>query len=160
MFKIIIRLAIICIIHIVLFASYPETGKNGNLFLGISLFCWTALLFMLSVALRSLPIIGKLISAVVMLVFYVAAAGFTAYLMPQTDKVTVYEKILKGKYPEWSTFKRGLGRFGIDADDIVNKSENAIELKKNEIEQKAIQTLKETQEDSSKTEENSEKKTE
>lgn len=159
MFKIIIRLAIVFIIHVVLFASYPDTGKNGNLFLGISLFCWTALLFMLSVLLRSLPMIGRLISTVVMLAFYIAAAAVTSYIMPQSDNVSVYDKLLKGKYPEWSTFKRGLGRFGIDADDVINKSENAIEQKKNELEQKAIQGLKEKQENAPQSaKENAEKK--
>ena len=134
MFKIIIRLAIVFLIHIILFASYPETGKNGNLFLGISLFCWTALLFMASTLLRTLSSGGKLLTTFIMLVFYGLTIGTTAYLMPQADKTTVYDKLLKGNYPTFETFKHGLKRFGLDFDSVSDSAGNAIKEKQKQIE--------------------------
>lgn len=133
MFKIILRLAIVCLIHIVLFSAYPETGKNGNLFLGISLFCWAALSIMISTVLRNISSLGSFLAFIIMLAFYCASIGSTAYLMPQADHVTVYDKLLKGNYPNYYTFERGLKRFGIHLDEVIDEAGEVIEEQKKEL---------------------------
>ena len=133
MFKLILRLAVVFLIHIILFASYPETGKNGNLFLGISLFCWTALLFIITTLMRNLA--GrKFLITFIMLVFYGLIIGTTSYLMPQSDKSNVYDKLIKGDYPNFATFKHGLNRFGIDFDSVSDGTGNVIKNQQKKLE--------------------------
>ena len=69
-----------------------------------------------------------------MLVFYGLTIGTTSYLMPQADKSNVYEKLIKGDYPSFSTFKHGLNRFGLDFDSISDSTENAIKNKQKQLE--------------------------
>ena len=146
MFKIIFRLALVIFIHIVLFAAYPETGKSGNLFLGISLFCWCALVFMTSTMLRKISI--GFISLMTMLVFYGVEIATVSYLMPQTDKVTVFDKMLKGRFPTVTDFKSGLRtRFGLDIDAMLNKAGTSIKDKTNEFEKEHGKEIKDAAEE-------------
>lgn len=141
MFRLIFNIAMIALIHIVLFAAFPETGKNGNLFLGISLFIWCGLVVIISSVLRKISI--GFISLIVMLVMYGCCIAATAYLMPQTDKVTAYDKILKGRLPSVYAFCDGMkSRFGLDIENLLNMAGATIENKKNQFEEEHGKDIK------------------
>ena len=141
MFTLIFRIAIIILIHIILFAAYPDTGKFGNLYFFVSIFCWSGLLIFVSRLLNAMPLLGKFLSTLAVLIIYGITIASTAYLMPQTDKVSAYDKAMKGNIPNWQTFKRGLLRFGVDADDLQNKASNAIEKNVDKAKDAAVKEI-------------------
>lgn len=146
MFKLIFNIAMIALIHIALFSAFPETGKNGNLFLGISLFIWCGLVVIVSSVLRKISI--GFISLVVMLVMYGCCIASTAYLMPQTDNMTAYDKVLKGKLPSVPGFCDGLkSRFGLDIENLINRAGDSIENKKQQFEKEHGQDIKDAAEE-------------
>lgn len=97
--------------HFAVFVSYCETDRLGTFFLFISIIIWSSVFIFGSVPLANMKRPTILFLNTLMLLFSMLSA---ALFMPQTDNVTVLDKIALGRYPSKADLYKGLLRLGID----------------------------------------------
>jgi len=133
MITLLFRVLVIFLIHIVLFAAYPETGKYGNLYLAVSLFLWTGIMILISGAIKAAKFFSGFIGFVMLAGVYAFNVLVLTMTMPQKDKTLVFEKIQNGNYSNYRTFRKGLIRFGIDWDKGIEKASEMLEEQKTDF---------------------------
>lgn len=112
----IFKLAAVALLHLVLFASYPETGQFGNYYLGISLLLWAVFIMFINTSTKLVALLSGAAGLVINLAAFGLMALALAGTMPQSDRTSVLEKLKAGKYPDRGTINSGLRRFGINLD--------------------------------------------
>lgn len=113
----IFKIAAAALLHLVFFASYPETGQFGNYYLGISLLLWGVFIMFINTSTKLVNLVSGLAGLAINLAAFGLMALAIAATMPQSDKTSVLEKVKAGKYPDRGTLNAGLSRFGIDLED-------------------------------------------
>ena len=125
--SLIFKIAVVGLLHLAFFASYPDTGPAGNYYLAISLLLWTGFTLFLGTAVKLVKFLSGALGAVLNLAIFVLMTAAIAFTMPQSDKTSVMEKLQKGSYPDRATLNAGMRRFGINLDKELDKG--AQELK-------------------------------
>lgn len=141
MFGLIFKIGFVFLLHVILYSCYPETGKNGNLVLGISLFLSASAVVMVSTLLKPIAALSGFLSLIINIVTFAFIGACIAYTIPQTDKVSVFDKIRKGNFSNYSTFRKGLERFGINWDETMDKAGKVIKEQKTDLE-KEVKNIK------------------
>lgn len=136
------RLAAAALLHLAFFACYPDTGPFGNYYLAVSLLLWSAFLAFINFGARLVKLLAGPAGALVGLAVYAVMGLALAATMPQADRVTVLEKLQRGKYPAREDLARGLGRFGLDLDKELKHGEKALRREAAEAAEKAKKELK------------------
>lgn len=122
-------------LHLALFSAYPETGPFGNYYLGISLLVWTVFIMFVNTSAKLVRFISGAAGLVINLAAFALMALAVTATMPQSDRVSVLEKLQQGSYPDRGVINSGLKRFGINLDKDVSSGVK-------ELEQKAGKALK------------------
>ena len=122
-----IKLAVVALLHLAFFVSYPDTGPAGNYYLAISFILWSGFTLFIGTAVRLVKFLSGPLGAVLSLALFALVAASLAYTMPQKDKTSVMEKLRKGSYPDRATLNTGMRRFGINLDKELDKGVKALE---------------------------------
>lgn len=138
----IFRLAAAALLHLVFFACYPDTGPFGNYYLAISLVLWAAFLAFINAGAGLVKLLAGPAGAVVGLAAYAVMALALAATMPQADRVTVLEKLQRGRYPARADIARGLERFGVNLDKELKRGEKTLQKEAAGALEKAKKELK------------------
>lgn len=134
----ILKIIAVVLLHLAFYASYPETGRFGNYYLGISLLVWAVFIMFINTGAKLASFISGAAGFVINLAAFGLMALSIAATMPQRDKTSVLEKIKSGIYPDRGTVNTGMLRFGVN----LNK-EAAAEVKRLDRELgKAVKKLK------------------
>lgn len=120
------RLAAAALLHLAFFACYPDTGPFGNYYLAVSLLLWAAFLAFINAGARLVKLLAGPAGGLVGLAAYAVMALALAATMPQADRVTVLEKLQRGRYPDRAAVARGLERFGVDLGRELKRGEKAL----------------------------------
>ena len=115
------RIALVWLLHLAFFASYPETGPYGNYYLAVSLLLWTGFTLFLGTAVSLVKLFSGALGLVLNLAIFCLMGLSIAFTMPQKDKTSVLEKLQGGAYPDRATINSGLKRFGINLDKEIDK---------------------------------------
>jgi hypothetical protein len=137
----ILKIFAVGLLHVAFFASYPETGPYGNFFMGGSILVWSVFIIFINTSTKLVRFISGAAGLVLNLAAFALIAAGIALTMPQRDKVSVLEKIQKGKYPDRDTLNSGMLRFGVRLDTSVKTGMKGLDAEVG----KAIKKLKEDQ---------------
>ncbi|MBI5745063.1 MAG: hypothetical protein HY952_11010 [Elusimicrobia bacterium] len=137
----ILKIFAVGLLHVAFFASYPETGPYGNFFMGGSILVWSVFMIFINTSTKLVRFISGAAGLVLNLAAFALIAAGIAFTMPQRDKVSVLEKIQKGKYPDRDTLNSGMLRFGVRLDTSVKTGIKGLDAEVG----KAIKKLKEDQ---------------
>ncbi len=135
------KVSVVVAIHIVIFISYNETGEFARYYLPISVILWTGFLLFLNFGLKILKFINKYLAYVVYAAIYFLMCLTICFTMPQKDRITVFEKISSGQFPNAKTLKRGIRKLGFKVENIpvkkLKKINRNIGKTLNKLEEKA-----------------------
>lgn len=115
----IIKLLAVGLLHVLFFASYPETGPFGNYYLAISLLVWVVFIMFINTSAKLVSLLSGAAGTVINAAAFALMALAIAATMPQQDKDTVLDKLRGGKYPDRDTLNSGMRRFGVNLDKEV-----------------------------------------
>jgi len=110
----ILKLLAVALLHLAFYASYPETGRFGNYYLGISLLVWAVFIMFINTSAKLVSFISGAAGFVINLAAFALMALAIAATMPQHDKTSVLDKLRAGKYPDRDTVNTGMLRFGVN----------------------------------------------
>ncbi|HNW45076.1 MAG TPA: hypothetical protein PKI19_11265 [Elusimicrobiales bacterium] len=99
------------LLQVTVFVCYPKTGPMGAMFILISVLAWTAFFIFTFMALSTLKRTTILYINTGALL---AGLLVTLVLLPQQDKISVFDKLSFGFYPRGADIYDGLKRLGID----------------------------------------------
>ena len=131
------KIALVVLVHVAFFASYPDTGPFGNIYLAISMLLWTGFTLFMGTAIKVIRLFSGILGLLLNLSIFLVMSLTVAATMPQTDKTSVLEKIQLERYPARDTLNRGLQRFGINLDLEIEKGVNEL----NKQAQKAVKKI-------------------
>jgi Arc/MetJ-type ribon-helix-helix transcriptional regulator len=137
----ILKILAVGLIHLALFASYPETGPVGKYYLGVSLLVWCVFIMFINTSAKLVRFISGGAGLIVNIAAFALIALSIAVTMPQRDRTSVMEKIQDGKYPDRATINSGLERLGIHLDKEVEKGVERVNLEAG----KALEKIKEAE---------------
>ncbi len=109
----ILRLFIAVFVHFAFFVCFPYTGDMGIIYGLLSLLLWFGLIMFVSMGLTALGLLLGPLKFLVEIVFAASVAFSVATTLPQSDSVSPFEKLRRGRYPTEKTIKIGLAGFGI-----------------------------------------------
>lgn len=136
-----LKVIAVALVHVAFFACYPETGKMGDYYLWISLLVWTVFMLFLNTSTAILRFISGAFGAALNLAAFALMTLAIAATMPQHDRVSVLEKLQKGRYPDRDTINSGMLRFGVNLNREVKGGSRKLDR---EVD-KALHKLKETE---------------
>ena len=134
-----LKVAAVALVHLVLFAAYPETGPYGNYYLAVSLLVWSVFIIFVNSSVRLVRFVSGAAGFVINLASFGLMTAAIAATMPQRDGTSVLKKIEARRYPDKTTMRAGLLRFGITLDTRVKDEMRGIDNKVN----RALNKLKE-----------------
>ena len=113
-------------LQLAVFISYPRTGPLGALFVLISVLVWGAGFIIMSTMTSVKPSTARFVNTAALL----AALLSALFLLPQSDGVSVFDKLSLGVYPTRASVYEGLKRVGIDYPELKppEKPQELIEL--------------------------------
>lgn len=117
----------IILFHILVYITYPETTIFGIGYLIMSTFISIFVYY----SLKNLFRLTNHKNLIVMrIIFFTILAIFTFHYYPQRDKISVFQKLAQGRYPNRLTIYKSLKRFGIDAKFLLEKEKRFLIEKK------------------------------
>ncbi len=131
----------VALVHLFLFAAYPETGPYGNYYLSVSLLVWSVFIIFVNTSARLVRLVSGAAGFVLNLAAFALMTGAIAATMPQRDGTSVLKKVEARRYPDKDTMRAGLLRFGIHLDTRVKTQLRGIDSEVNH----ALNRLKEEQ---------------
>lgn len=138
--NLIFKLLAVALLHAAFYVSYPATGPYGDYYLAASLLVWAVFILFINTSAKIVRLISGLAGIAVNLAAFALIAMALAATMPQRDRISVLEKLQKGKYPDRNAISTGLRRFGIHLDrDVGGAVKNAVDREAG----KALDKLKE-----------------
>ena len=99
------------LLHVSFLVAYPASGSMGVPFIMISTLLWSSLIVFTHAVLRNFSR-GNLVFFCIF--FFSIMALSTATLLPQKDAVSIFDKLVAGRYPTRETLYLGLRKVGID----------------------------------------------
>lgn len=125
--SLILKIVAVALLHLALFASYPETGPLGNYYLAVSLLVWSVFIIFVNTSAKLLRLLSGALGLAVNLAAFALMALAVAATMPQRDKTSVLEKLQARRYPDRDTLRSGLLRFGVKLDTDVKTDMKSFE---------------------------------
>ena len=137
----IFKLAAVVLVHLALFACYPETGRYGNYYLAVSLVVWAVFIMFINTSTKLVNLFSGLAGLAINLAAFGLMALAIAATMPQADKNSVLAKIQGKNYPDRDTISAGLERFGIDLPREAKAGKKALEKEMDKAVEKAQEKI-------------------
>jgi len=129
----------VAIVHLLFFASYPETGPSGNYYLAVSLLVWSVFIIFVNTCAKLVKLVSGALGLAVNLAAFALMGLAIAATMPQRDHTSVLEKLRARRYPDGDTLRSGMLRFGVKLDADIKTNMKGLDSEVN----KAIKKLKE-----------------
>ena len=117
-----IKIITVVLVHLLFFASYPETGPLGNYYLAVSALIWSVFIIFVNTSAKLVRLFSGALGLAVNLGAFALMGLAIAATMPQQDRASVLEKLQAHRYPDAKTLRSGMLRFGVRLDCEVNKA--------------------------------------
>lgn len=117
----ILKVAAIIIIHLAVFVCYNQTGEFAKYYISISIILWTGFFMFLNFGLKLIKFINRYVAYVIYACLYFLMFLTVAFTMPQKDRISAFEKIRSGQFPDDKDIRRGVAKLGFSADNIPVK---------------------------------------
>lgn len=102
--------------HIIFLITYPDTTFMGPMYLFISFLLWSSFFYLMKTAIIRFSRDTKItIFTIIYIIMLLSIMSF----YPQKDGLSVYSKVIEGKFPDRFSIYRGLKSFGIDYPSIL-----------------------------------------
>lgn len=134
-----LKVVAVALVHLALFVAYPETGPYGNYYLAVSLLVWSVFIIFVNSSARLVRFVSGAAGFIINLASFGLMTTAIAATMPQRDGTSVLKKVEARRYPDKTTMRAGLLRFGITLDGRVKTEMRGIDTKVN----RALDKLKE-----------------
>ncbi|MEI7482838.1 MAG: hypothetical protein WCK75_10885 [Elusimicrobiota bacterium] len=138
--SLIFKILLAALLHLMVFICYPETGPKGRLYLIISMLAWSVFLMFISANFRFFKIISGAAGILFNLALFALMFAAIAFTMPQSDRISVLEKIQNGRLPDRASMSAGLVKIGV-------KFERAGKTKLKDLDRGIQKNLKRVQKD-------------
>jgi hypothetical protein len=136
-----LKVVAVALVHMALFACYPETGPYGNYYLTVSLLVWSVFIIFVNTSSKLVRFLNGPAGFAINLAAFALMTVSVAATMPQRDGTPVLKKVQARRYPDKDTVHAGLLRFGITLDNNVKTRLRGIDSEVNH----ALNKLKEDQ---------------
>ncbi len=107
------RLFIIVAVHLIFLVCFPYTGKLGLPFCMLSALIWCGLVVFMHTGLNMLRLFFTPFNFIMEILLALAVALMVSTTMPQQNKISPFDKIMRKRYPDVRTIDAGLSRFGL-----------------------------------------------
>lgn len=116
------RLFIIVAVHFLFLVLFPYTGKLGLSFCLISTMIWCGLMMFAHTGIKMLRLFFTPVNFVMEILLALAVALMVSTTLPQQDKVSPFNKLMRKRYPDIKTIDDGLSRFGFGLPKSLKKA--------------------------------------
>ena len=127
------RLFYVLAIHAAVYAAYPDTGEYIQLFAWLSVLGWCLLMILMHFAIK---VQAAAVLTFLYDIFLIAVIGLAVSAsMPQSDKVSVFNKLRAGQYPSYKQVKGGVNQLSGEIKDTAVKMEKTAKDLKEHVDQ-------------------------
>lgn len=118
-----LKVVAVALVHMALFAAYPETGPYGNYYLAVSLLVWSVFIIFVNTSAKLVRFIRGAAGFIINLAAFGLMTAAVAATMPQRDGTSVFKKVQAHRYPDKDIMRAGMLRFGVTLDATKVKTE-------------------------------------